>query len=478
MKFWQKIYLFSILTFVVVFNIASVMVIERNHNKMLQQEINNVLSENMSIYTSVGEVIPIMKVYDSIDYEQTVLTNIAKRFVNKNWDQNAYLQITEGNRSVFSNLNFTMPQDRKELHPLNAHEIRYILRDIGNRTLLFTSNLASINGKHYVFTYVKDVTALYDERMDQYLFFVKADIGAVMLYALVMFLISKGLTKPIDRMIRTAKVIAEGRFSERVELKTRDEIGMLGANFNEMAKVVEDKINQLERNNHEKERFIQNITHELKTPLTSIIGYANFLRTTKVEEKQLLDGLDVIYSEAKRLESLSVKLMDLILFRQGHAELKIVQMLEVIREAESSLQMKAAERRLRLDLRCVEGEVRMDPDLVKVLIYNLVDNAMKASGEAGIITIQSFRGRGSYTLEVHDHGIGIPEEHLPSLFEPFYMVDKARTKSQHGAGLGLSICQSIAEMHGARMEVESTPGEGTTIRTVFPFQDDTGGERE
>lgn len=478
MKFWQKICLFSILTFVVIFNIASIMVIERNHNQMLQQEIGNALSENMSIHSSVNGVIPILNVYDSIDYEKTVLTNIATGFVNKNQEENVYIQITEGSRIVYSNTNFSMPQSRKELIRLTADEIRYILRDIGKRTMLFTSNLAPINGKYYVFTYIKDVTPLYDERMNQYSFFFKVDAGAVILYALVMFLISKGLTKPIDRMIRMAKVIAQGRFSERVKLKSRDEIGMLGANFNEMAEVVEEKINELERNNNEKERFIQNITHELKTPLTSIIGYANFLRMTKVGEETLLDGLNVIYSEAKRLEHLSFKLMDLILFRQGHTELRTVNMKNVIREAEASLQMKAADKHLRLITRCVDGEVRMDPDLIKVLIHNLVDNAMKASTEAGMITLQSQAGQGCYTLEVIDHGIGIPEEHLANLFEPFYMVDKARTKSQHGAGLGLSICQSIAEVHGARLEVESQPGEGTTVRVMFPLQYKGGGERE
>jgi signal transduction histidine kinase len=153
-------------------------------------------------------------------------------------------------------------------------------------------------------------------------------------------------------------------------------------------------------------------------------------------------------------------------------------MYDLIREAEPALQMKAADKHLRLITRCVDGDVQMDPDLIKVLIYNLVDNAVKASTEAGIITIQSQAGQGFYALEVIDHGIGIPEEHLTNLFEPFYMVDKARTKSQHGAGLGLSIYQSIAEVHGARLEVESTPGEGTTMRVVFPLQGGGGGERE
>ncbi|GJM73601.1 hypothetical protein HMSSN036_58170 [Paenibacillus macerans] len=123
---------------------------------------------------------------------------------------------------------------------------------------------------------MKDVTPIYQERVEQYHFFLKVDFVACLIYMIVMFLISKGLTKPIDKMVKTAKVIAQGDFSKRVELKSKDEISNLAHHFNHMVSVVEDKIIELERHNLEKQRFIQNFTHELKTPLTSIIGYADF----------------------------------------------------------------------------------------------------------------------------------------------------------------------------------------------------------
>lgn len=169
MKFWQKIYLFSILVFVFIFNAASVMVIERSHGKMLGQEINGALSQNMSIHSSVDAIVPILRIYDSIDYEKTVLTNMANEFVAKNSDQRIYLEILDDtNRVIFSNNDFKMPEHREELDKLAMDEIHYILRDIGNRTLLFTSNHTEINHKNYVFTYTKDVTPLYQDRMDQY----------------------------------------------------------------------------------------------------------------------------------------------------------------------------------------------------------------------------------------------------------------------------------------------------------------------
>ncbi|RJX39801.1 sensor histidine kinase [Paenibacillus pinisoli] len=476
MKFWQKICLFSILTFIIIFNAASIMVIERNHSKMLQQEINNTLSANMSINSSVNAVVPILRIYDSIDYEKTVLTNIASEFVRRNSDQGSYLDIADDkDKTVFSNLDFTMPREREEREELEPGEIKYILRDIGERTLLFTTNVTDINKKNYIFTYIKDVTPLYTERMEQYTFFAQMDIVACLIYIIVMFLISKGLTKPIERMVKTAKEIAQGDFSERVQLKSRDEIGVLAANFNEMASVVEDKINELERNNGEKQRFINNITHELKTPLTSIIGYANYMRSTKYDEATFLEGLNAIYSEGKRLEALATKLMDLILLKDHQFQMKPDNMMDIVMELEPSLKHIVAPKGIRLVLECEDSRLPLEKDLIKIVIFNLVDNAVKASKEGGMVVIRTLERGGSCVLEIADEGSGISAEHLDKIFEPFYMADKARTRNNNGAGLGLSICRSIADIHHAEIEVDSELQAGTTIRVVFPQTQEEGG---
>ncbi|WP_337104294.1 sensor histidine kinase [Paenibacillus sp. YIM B09110] len=468
MKFWQKICLFSIITFIVIFNAASIMVIERNHSKMLLQEINNTLSANMSINSSVNAIVPILRIYDSIDYEKTVLTNIAQEFVEKNSGQGNYLEIAgEQNKTIYSNLDFDMPADREEQKGLQPDEIKYILRDIDSRTMLFTTNVTDINQKSYVFTYVKDVTPLYAERVEQYRLFVQIDIAACLLYMIVMFFISKGLTKPIENMVRTAKEIAQGQFSERVQLKSRDEIGILATNFNEMASVVEDKIIELERNNSAQQRFINNITHELKTPLTSIIGYANYMRTTKYDEAAFLEGVNVIYNEGKRLEALSTKLMDLILLTDRNPLMKPDNLKDIVSEMESSLRLIASAKAIELELLCEDSPLVAEKDLIKVIIFNLVDNAVKASSEKGRVTIRTAKRGDDCVLEVTDEGKGIAEEHIASIFEPFYMADKARTRNNNGAGLGLSICRSIAELHHGVIEVSSELGHGTTIRVIF-----------
>ncbi|MGG4104097.1 HAMP domain-containing sensor histidine kinase [Paenibacillus lautus] len=479
MKFWQKIYVFSILVFVIIFNAASIMVIERSHNRMLEQEINSALSQNMSIQSSVNAIVPILRIYDSIDYEKTVLTRIGNEFVGTNHEQRVYLDIrNQKNRVVFSNTDFPIPTQREELGKLGTDEIHYVLRDIGERTILFTSSMVDVNRTSYLFTYMVDVTSLYQDRVDQYRFFVQVDVVACFLYMLIMFFVSRGLTRSIDRLGRTAQVIAQGNFSERVQLKSKDEIGMLAYNFNNMAAVVEDTITELERNNQEKQRFINNFTHELNTPLTSIIAYANFMRTTKYDEETFLDGLNVIYSEGKRLQMLSMKLMNLIVLQEDQFEMEPHDLGAIIAEIKPALDMMAKEKQVTIVAKCEPGELRLEKDLIKVLIFNLVDNAIKASDEQQTITLRVVWHNGDCVFEVTDQGIGIAKEHQDKIFEPFYMVDKSRTRNGKGAGLGLALCQNVASVHNAVIRVTSNENQGTTVEVVFSLTHPKGGIKE
>lgn len=468
MKLWQKIYLFSILPFIIIFTLASVLIIERNHSKLLQQEIDTTLRENMSIRSTMEAIVPFLKIYRSPDYEQTVWTTIGNEFVAKNSDHTMYLNIIEEpNRVAYSNIDFAIPQKWEELQSPAKDEILSILSDVGERTILFTSSLVDLNDRKFSISYMKDVTAVYEERVEQYQFFMKVDIIACLLYLILMIFISKGLTRPIERMVKTAKVIAQGDISKRVDVNTKDEIGNLAENFNRMVQVVEDKINELELNNLEKQRFIHDFTHELKTPLTSIIGYANFLRVTKYQEDVFVDGLNVIHDEAKRLESLSLKMMDLILIREDHFELNTENLKAVLDETEPVLTMKAKERQIQIAIDANDCWMEMDKDLMKMLIYNLVDNAIKASTEQDIVTIQVYCEQQRCVLVVTDQGTGIAPEHLDKIFEPFYVSDKARTRRYNGAGLGLSICQSVARMHHGTFEIASEENVGTTIKVIF-----------
>ncbi|MFD3156941.1 sensor histidine kinase [Haloimpatiens sp. FM7330] len=470
MKFWKKIYLLSFTLFILIFNCAGIVLIENIHNKMLKIEVDRCLSEHLNIYSSVNLSIPIydtLKRYSrNIKYDDEILINVINNYYKKNENKNVYMEILDLNNSkIFSNIDFELPENREEINLNKLNQRQYLIRDINNKSYIFISNLMKINNKSYKFTYIRDISDVYKERKTQYLFFLKLDIAASLAFALFMYFVSQYITNPIKKLIGATKRITEGNFSEKVKITSKDEVGILADNFNKMSDVVEQKIKELELNNYEKQRFIDNLTHELKTPLTSIIGYADLLRSTRYDEKIYIEGLDYIYKEGKRLEELSFKLMDLVFIKKEELDMRLGSMKKIIYEVKGLLFPKLKQKNINLILKGEDFQILMERDLMKILIANFVDNAIKASNENSEIYI--YINKEKFEVRIKDYGIGISKEHINKIFEPFYMIDKARTRSNNGAGLGLSICKKIIDIHNGKIEVESEVNKGTLIKLIF-----------
>lgn len=296
----------------------------------------------------------------------------------------------------------------------------------------------------------------------------KLNIFVCIILVAVTIALSKFIVNPINKLIKTTQKIADGNFSERVKVISDDEIGLLSKNFNDMADVIEDKIGELKMASNDKQRFIDNLAHELRTPLTSIIGYADFLRTTKYDEETFINSLSYIYSEGKRLEKLAFKLMDLIVLRKENFKKKSENTSELLIEIKNSLQPKLEEKNIHLEISAEDLNLLMDKELIMVMITNFIDNAIKASKIGDKIYLKAYKNSSSnIILEVKDSGIGIPEEDISKVMEPFFMVDKSRARANNGVGLGLSLCAEIAKIHNARIDIESKVGEGTAIKVIF-----------
>ena len=216
-----------------------------------------------------------------------------------------------------------------------------------------------------------------------------------------------------------------------------------------------------------REEFIASFAHELKTPLTAIIGYADMLRSREMTPKNRFTAAGYIFSEGKRLESLSLKLLELIVSGKQGIERRRFDAPYFIREVAAVTVPSLAADGMTLDMRWEPGEVWIEPDLFKTLLINLIDNARKASRRGQTVELYGRREEGGYAFFVRDHGRGMKPEDLARIEEPFYMIDKSRSRAQNGAGLGLALCKRIAELHGTRLEFTSTPGEGTTVRVFL-----------
>jgi signal transduction histidine kinase len=282
----------------------------------------------------------------------------------------------------------------------------------------------------------------------------------------VMYLIASFLTRPIRLLTRATKRMASGDYHHRARKVSSDELGQLTTDFNRMANALEDNINQLEDEIQAREDFVAAFAHELKTPLTSIIGYADALRSRRLDEEKQFMSANYIYTEGKRLEAMSFRLLDIMVTRRGEVEFTMV-------SAESLFlylyDMYVINKSMKIYFNYDDGIMKAEANLIKSVLMNLLDNACKASDEDGLIEVYGHLLKDGYCFEVKDHGVGIPEAEQHKITKAFYMVDKSRSRSRNGAGLGLALCAEILELHGSRLNVRSALGKGTTMSFTLPL---------
>ena len=267
---------------------------------------------------------------------------------------------------------------------------------------------------------------------------------------------------------RAARALAGGDLSRRAQVKGEDEIASLARDFNRMADTMEKQMKQLRDEALRKERFTSAFAHELKTPLTSIIGYSEMMATMDLSTEEIRMCGDYINRQSKRLQSLSYKLLDMSFFGKQAPQLKPIRCCHLAAQVESVEKPLIEKRGLIWRMDVADGWIRGDWDLVQSLLFNLIDNGVKASEEGGIIMLFGRPDGDGYAFVVADQGRGVAKEELPRLTEAFYMVDKSRSRKEGGAGLGLTLCSQIAQIHGAKLEFDSDTGKGMRICVRFP----------
>ena len=218
--------------------------------------------------------------------------------------------------------------------------------------------------------------------------------------------------------------------------------------------------------------FVANVSHELKTPLTSISGYAETLLADNTDAETTHRFLATILSNARRMQRLVDDLLDLSRIEAGrwHPTLSEVDIAAVARESWAALAGKADAHQVELvvDVDPNAAMVEADLDAVRQVLTNLFDNSLRYTPDGGQVTCLSRRADGGVAVSIRDNGAGITREHLPRIFERFYRADQSRSREEGGTGLGLAIVKHLVEAHGGRVSAESERGSGTTVTCVFP----------
>ncbi len=400
--------------------------------------------------------------YEPLKNFSEAAANAYYHYVIKKYDDSMYI-LVEGEQVLCNLTPFDLnnPGDDR----WGGTEAYHTIQKLENRYILVMGIRLPVMGEdEYKLVLVRDISNIYEDIRTQAFFYVRIYLAAVLMAVVLVFLMIKKALVPLRELQRAAQAISEGRLERRAKVHTSDEIGDMAAAFNGMAAQIENQVTELSLESERRRQMLGSLTHEMKTPMTSIMGYADSLLHVNLKEAQKESALQHIYTECGRLVRISSKLMSLIGMYDNDSicmeEVSVNDLFSAVAEMEES---NLKRKNMTLSYSCHMEKQIMDKDLMISLLTNLVDNAVKASETGSNIIMEAKEDR----IIVLDFGCGIPEDEIPRVTEAFYMVDKARSRKAGGCGLGLALCSKIAELHGARLTIASRAGEGTEVSVIF-----------
>lgn len=344
-----------------------------------------------------------------------------------------------------------------------GHSATFSVTGGGGQRYLQLSGTCVINGERFYLDALQNITPLYETRDHQLAAFHTIFLVLMVCCALCAYGIAWLLTRPLTRLSHAARELASGNLSYRSNVRTNDEIGNLSADFDAMARQVEQSVTAMQQTLARQERFMGSFAHEVKTPMTSIIGYADLMRRDLLEPDERIEAAEYLFSEGKRLENLALRLLDIFVMGNTEPILTPQQPAALVEEACAHEEALFESQGAHLVHRCEAGTCLLEADLVRSLLLNLVENARKALEGPGTALVTCTMQPDGCRIEVEDNGKGIPKDSLRQVTDAFYRVDTARSRAEGGAGLGLALCAKIAELHGGSLRVESKAGRGTRV---------------
>ena len=377
----------------VAFGIGGTLMITTSFNASLEAETQAALDHFESVQNTLF-------LLNSLG-EQTEYASLSKALTQmvdqnmKNWQS---LVLKNGNEVIFSDGD-TIP-DNHDLPVPPVNQCSYIpVTDEHGHGLLILSVIATDNS-NLELTARFDLSTIYETRNAQQKIYNVIFIAVIVFGLMSAAVLSFALTRHLHKLTKTARRIASGDLSRRSNIKTLDEFGQLSKDFDAMADKLQENIDQLNADMERQERFMGAFAHELKTPMTSIIGFADLLRQGDLDESTRMRAAEFIFTEGHRLERLSFKLLDLLLLKRDELTLKQVWLPSFVQEIEQALAPSLRNKKIRLIVKSDAKKVVFEPDLVKSLLYNLVDNAVKFSNKNSTITLETTDKHGKVYVSV------------------------------------------------------------------------------
>ena len=322
---------------------------------------------------------------------------------------------------------------------------------------------------HFLLEYRLNITEnVADMRRIQSILLLSAIIFSI-IAAFALYFILLSIFKPLSVIAKASEKIADGQFGERISVKGKNELAQVAFDFNKMAEKIETQITFLEIEAVNKQQFVDNFAHEIRTPLTSIYGYAEYLQKATLGENEIIESAEYIMNEANHMKNIANSLLELATLRNYVPIKNEISISKLFDDISRVMENPLREKSVRLICRNHTDIIYGQEDLIRSLLLNLCANALNAcEPHNGAIQLEAqAQPNNAVIITITDNGCGISEENLSKITEPFYRVDGSRNRERGGTGLGLTICKQIAETHGAQMNVNSIADVGTTVEIIF-----------
>lgn len=341
----------------------------------------------------------------------------------------------------------------------NSIEHNILLSYVGSDTMTAIRPIVEPNGTQIgVLFFHYDMTGVNNSIADVFLATFLTLLGGLVVSVPMSMLLARNITNPITHMTDVVRCYSKGDFLRRVNIKGNDELAELGRSFNSMA----NELNTLEAT---RRSFVANVSHELRSPLTSMRGFLEAMEDGTIPQEEWGSYLSIVLDENRRMTAMVNDLLDLARIESGQYKLNVVtfDIGELMRRVIITFEARIVAKNMNVTVNIPNGRIYAegDPDRISQVLHNLVDNAIKYTPDNGRITLTCSIDRHGIAVSVADSGVGIPQEDLPHVFERFYKAEKAHTPDGiSGTGLGLSIAKLIIDQHGGQITAESS-SEGT-----------------
>ncbi|WOO36080.1 HAMP domain-containing sensor histidine kinase [Anaerocolumna sp. AGMB13020] len=317
----------------------------------------------------------------------------------------------------------------------------------------------------YSFMYERPLTELNEIWNSLNHIYISLSIGISALLAILLGLVLYRIMQPLKKLSMAVNEMREGNYESRVEPMGNDEISELGINFNHMAIKIQQDVRSISAEAERKQMFIDNLAHELKSPLTSIYGFAEYIQKANVSDSEREECLSFIMEESKRMMEMSYTLLDLAMYRKEQIEYGDISINTLKETVNKILESRLKDKSVTLKWDYHIEKIYGNGLLIESLLTNLISNAVSACRQKGKIIVQLKAGQARMIhFEVIDNGKGICQEDLLHIMEPFYRVDKSRSREHGETGLGLALCKKIVEAHHGDISYTSEQGKGTCVK--------------